>query len=192
MGETRDKTAVYRVDDGRACGYPYKGKETNMYAPMLLKASVLAVTFALSIAPVWAQQKAGVKGSCLGLDTITTTTFDPMASVSITVPAIGADNLWHCAVTCSIQTDNPVASSKGELALTINGTLEATTERDFEHTANADNDLDFQEVSTTKYIPFTTGNNFTLACAARKLTVGSADFGVKRSCITAVCTDESL
>jgi hypothetical protein len=165
-----------------------------MYAPMLLKAFVLAITFALSIAPVWAQQQAGVKGACLGLDLITSTALDTLASLAITVPTTGADNVWHCAITCSIQTDNPAAptSPQGELALTANGALIANTERDFEHTNNTDNDLNFQEVSTTAYVRVPTGDILSLSCAARKLNVANPDFDVRRSCITVVCTDESL
>ena len=174
-----------------------QGDNRNMHAPILLKASVLAITFSLSAVPVWAQP-AGVKGACLGNITITGTVLQQLASVNIlTVPKTsGADAVWHCAITCSTQITNPVpTAARGLLALTTTEFPYSHHERDFEQT----NDAAKSTPPTTTWTNKRSARRRIFRSLRRHPHPGvrcgktppGPHFDVRRSCITVVCTDES-
>jgi hypothetical protein len=159
---------------------------------MLVKVSVLAITFALGVVPVWAQQQVGVDGACAGLDLITGTARDTLAAVNITIPNTGS--VWHCVCNCYIQVDHITGLDvDGQLVLTNNGAVVPLTERNFELNDNAGiNDPEFKEVSTGAFIPNLPAGNRTLACAARKLVAADPNYNVARSCVKCVCSDFQL
>ena len=163
-----------------------------MRTTMLVKASVLAITLALSAVATWAAE-SGVAGACVGNDLISTTALDQLANVSVTIPNTGS--LWHCAANCSVQVDNPFSGpgTRGQLAVRVAGVVVPFTERDFELTNNSgDDDPDFLAVGTGAVRQNLSAGTYTFDCAARKLDSTEPNFNINRSCINVVCSDLAL
>jgi len=169
-----------------------------MHVTTLIKAAALVITFALVAVPAWAQvdnPEAGADGVCLGLDPITSTALDPLASVQVIIPNTGPP--WHCNVNCYIQADNPFAgvSAHGQLLITNNGAVVPLTQRNFELTDDAiavSEHENYLEVSSGVFIPNLPAGGRIFACAAHKLSAVQPNFNVARSCIKVACFDHRL
>ena len=161
-----------------------------MRATMLVRASVLAITLALSAVPVWAQSTAGVGGACLELDEVPplihATALIPLVGVRLTMP--NPNGLWHCVTNCSVQANNP-GGIRAQLALRVDGDIDRRTERNFELTHDPDpGDADYVEVSTGGITRDLRGGIHSFECAARKLVEGP-NFSIPRACMTIVCSE---
>lgn len=161
-----------------------------MNVRILFRISALAV--ALGAIPGWAQQQSGVEGATAGLDLISGTALDTLASTTVTIPATGS--VWHCVATCSVEARHiSGVDVDGRLALVRDGVEVGGTDRRFELNDNPDvNDPEAVTVSTTGKVINLPAGNHTFACAAAKVVSTDPDFNVNDSSLTVVCSDFHL
>lgn len=148
----------------------------------------------LAVAP-FATHAAGVDGASAGADTITSTAWDPLESVTVTTGA-GVNNF--CMVVCSAEAGNPAVNNTGSgltyrLAVTNNGVVVGGSERTFEFEAqSAVADVSWIEVSTTAAFNLPSNAARTMSCSARKDNSNEPNMTIQNSSMSIVCEDTEL
>jgi len=163
-----------------------KGKASALVLPLFL---------ALAATPVWADE-SGVEGATAGSDLISGTAWDPLASVSASVPNSSVGSDWFCAVTCSTEVGHLGGFADGRVGILKDGALVTGTDRTFEINDNPGiDDLAPIEVSTTGVTTISESlDPTTLACAAAKIsdTAADPDFNINDSSISVACSDFTM
>lgn len=153
---------------------------------MNTKQLISTLGFAISLTTIAAPsgaQESGVEGRSAGSDLINTSTWDQLASETVTIPNTGS--VWHCAATCSAEVERTNGNSLGGFVILRNGAAQAST-RSFSLSVLV------MEVGTTVSMENLGSGNHTMACAARKNSASQPNFRVNDSSISVVCSDNRL